>query len=232
MLLSLDGGGHLAYLSTDAQAVAAYLWKAYLGGRSDGVRRPLGYAVLDGIDLSITGTTSNLYWDYLVRYLSEYSTKERKVYLSAAPQCPYPDYYYLQTTIATGLLDYVWVQFFDNSPCEYHAHTNDTGDLLRSWDTWATSIKAGKLLMGLLAGNETGESGYMPPNITIDKVLPVIKNYTLYGAMKLRDRFMDNHTNYSGQVYPYTHTHKKKKVYPYIKRTTTSATPDPVLLNY
>ena len=80
--------------------VAKYLWNNFLGGRSDS--RPLGDAVLDGIDVYIEAGTT-LYWDYLAKVLSEYSTDQEKVYLSPSLQCPYPDAW-MGSAIATGLL--------------------------------------------------------------------------------------------------------------------------------
>lgn len=90
VLLSLGGGAGSYSLASpqDARQVATYLWNNFLGGSSSS--RPLGPAVLDGIDFDIEGG-SNLYWDDLARYLKGYSNKGRKVYLTAAPQCPFPD---------------------------------------------------------------------------------------------------------------------------------------------
>ncbi|KAJ7951231.1 acidic endochitinase-like [Quillaja saponaria] len=74
--------------SRDAKQVATYLWNNYLGGQSSS--RPLGEAVLDGIDFDIEGGT-NQHWGELAKYLSGYSKRGKKVYLTAAPQCPFPD---------------------------------------------------------------------------------------------------------------------------------------------
>ncbi|KAL0289623.1 UNVERIFIED_CONTAM: Hevamine-A [Sesamum angustifolium] len=60
-----------------------YLWDNFLGGKSSS--RPLGDAVLDGIDFDIEGGTDQ-HWDDLARFLSAYSKRGKKVYLSAAPQ--------------------------------------------------------------------------------------------------------------------------------------------------
>ncbi|KAK3415811.1 hypothetical protein EUGRSUZ_H01459 [Eucalyptus grandis] len=76
--------------------------------------RPLGNSVLDGIDFDIEGGTG-LYWDDLARYLSRYSKRGKKVYLSAAPQCPFPDAR-VGRALKTGLFDYVSVQFYNNAP--------------------------------------------------------------------------------------------------------------------
>ncbi|KAJ6969807.1 hypothetical protein NC653_034379 [Populus alba x Populus x berolinensis] len=70
------------------------------GGQSSS--RPLGDAVLDGIDFDIE-QGSTLYWEDLARFLSKHG---RKVYLAAAPQCRFPDSN-LGTALNTGLFYYV-----------------------------------------------------------------------------------------------------------------------------
>ncbi|CAD5192502.1 unnamed protein product [Musa acuminata subsp. malaccensis] len=42
---------------------------------------------------------------------------EQKVHLSVTPLCPMPNYFH-QPAIVTGLLDYLWVQFYNNY-CQY-----------------------------------------------------------------------------------------------------------------
>ncbi|GLT79712.1 hypothetical protein SLA2020_511890 [Shorea laevis] len=84
VILSIGGGAGSYYLSSadDAKQVADYLWNNFLGGQSS--NRPLGDAVLDGIDFDIEGGTTQ-HWDDLAKYLSEYSNQGKKVYLTAAP---------------------------------------------------------------------------------------------------------------------------------------------------
>ncbi|KAF2318505.1 hypothetical protein GH714_008415 [Hevea brasiliensis] len=74
VMLSIGGGAGSHYLASteDARQVATYLWNNFLGGQSSS--RPLGPAVLDGIDFDIEGRT-NQYWDDLARFLSSYSKK-------------------------------------------------------------------------------------------------------------------------------------------------------------
>ncbi|XVE50273.1 hypothetical protein DITRI_Ditri01bG0149000 [Diplodiscus trichospermus] len=104
VMLSIGGGEGSYYLnsSTDARQVATYLWNNFLGGQSSS--RPLGDAVLNGIDFDIEGGT-NQHWDDLARYLSRYSKSGKKVYLTAAPQCPFPDAW-VGGALKTGLFDY------------------------------------------------------------------------------------------------------------------------------
>jgi len=66
VLLSIGGGDGSYGLTSegDARDVAAYLWNSYLGGTSS--FRPLGDAVLDGIDFDIERGGAN-YWYSLAR---------------------------------------------------------------------------------------------------------------------------------------------------------------------
>ncbi|OMO58758.1 hypothetical protein COLO4_34396 [Corchorus olitorius] len=107
VMLSIGGGiGQYSLASkADAKTVATYLHNSFLGGVS--TSRPLGNAVLDGIDFNIE-LCSTKYWDDLARYLAAYSRPGRKVYLSAAPQCPFPDRC-LGAALNTALFDYIWV---------------------------------------------------------------------------------------------------------------------------
>ncbi|CAH1439032.1 unnamed protein product [Lactuca virosa] len=90
MFLSLGGavGSYSLSSSEDAQQVSDYLWNTFLGGQSNS--RPLGDAVLDGIDFDIE-SGSGQFWPDLARALAAHKS-EKKVYLSAAPQCPIPGF--------------------------------------------------------------------------------------------------------------------------------------------
>ncbi|KAL2249042.1 acidic endochitinase SE2 [Sesamum indicum] len=184
ILLSLGGATGSYSLSSpdDARQVADYLWNTFLGGSSSS--RPLGDAVLDGIDFDIE-SGSGQYWDDLARALSGYSS-QRKVYLSAAPQCPIPDAH-LDTAIQTGLFDYIWVQFYNNEQCDYRGSPDN---LLARWNQWA-SVPGGQVFLGLPAAEAAAGGGYMPPDVLISQVLPVIKTSPKYGGVMLWNRFFD-----------------------------------------
>ncbi|CAA2934266.1 acidic endochitinase-like [Olea europaea subsp. europaea] len=128
-MLSIGGGVGSYYLasSEDTRQIATYLWNKFLGGQSSS--RPLGEAVLDGIDFDIEGGTSQ-HWDELAKYLSQYSTRGKKVCLTAAPQCPFPDAW-KGGALKTGLFNYAWVQFYNNPPCQYSSgmHGNNGSHL-------------------------------------------------------------------------------------------------------
>ncbi|KAK9672541.1 hypothetical protein RND81_12G106900 [Saponaria officinalis] len=194
VFLSLGGGAGTYSLSSasDAQQVADYLWNNFLSGTSDS--RPFGTAVLDGIDFDIeAGTNAN--WDVLAKALQGNSTPQKKVYLSAAPQCPFPDMH-LSNAIDTGVFDFVWVQFYNNpmAACQYNG---DTTQLLNSWTQWST-VNAGQVFLGIPAAADAASNGYIPPDVLISQVLPTIKSSPKYGGVMLWFRFYD--TSYSNSI--------------------------------
>lgn len=196
VLLSLGGGiGNYSLASqADARIVADYLWNNFLGGKSPS--RPLGNAVLDGIDFDIEqGSTQH--WEDLASYLSAYSKRGKKVYLGAAPQCPFPDRN-LGTALNTGLFDYIWVQFYNNPPCQYSS--GNTTNIINSWNRWTNSISTGKLFLGLPAAPQAAGSGYIPPDVLTSQILPVIKRSPKYGGVMLWSKFWDDQNGYSPSI--------------------------------
>ncbi|KAH6829968.1 chitinase A [Perilla frutescens var. hirtella] len=196
VLLSLGGGagGYTLASTQDARQLATYLWNNFLGGNS--ATRPLGKAILDGIDFDIEGGTSQ-HWDELARFLSAYSNKGKKVYLTAAPQCPFPDAW-VGGALKTGLFDYVWVQFYNNPPCQYTP--GDIASLENSWKTWTSSIPATKIFLGLPAAPAAAGSGFIPVADLTSKVLPAIKGSSKYGGVMLWSKYYDDQTGYSSAI--------------------------------
>ncbi|KAJ7347235.1 glycoside hydrolase superfamily [Mycena albidolilacea] len=92
--LSLGGGGTSgAVFSSDSDATtfATTIWNNFLGGSSS--HRPFGSAILDGVDLDIESGSSTGFAAFAaqIRWLS--AGTGRHYYLTAAPQCPFPDAY-------------------------------------------------------------------------------------------------------------------------------------------
>ncbi|KAK6925926.1 Glycoside hydrolase family 18, catalytic domain [Dillenia turbinata] len=196
MLLSLGGGSGNYSLSSsdDAAEVAVYLWNNYLGGESDS--RPLGDAILDGIDFDMEIQSS--YYDVLATLLHNYSTDTQEVYLSAAPQCVYPDAN-LNESLSTGLFDYVQIQFYNNPSCQYQ--DGNATNLLNAWNQWTSSVTAGEFFLGLPAAEEAAPSGgYIDPGTLCDDVLPLISTSEKYGGVMLWSRYYDSLTNYSTSI--------------------------------
>ncbi|CAL4953554.1 unnamed protein product [Urochloa decumbens] len=195
VLLSIGGGVGSYGLSSpaDARLVAAYLWNSYLGGTSSS--RPLGDAVLDGIDFDIElGGTK--FWDNLAKDLKDMGKNAgTAVLLSAAPQCPFPDEWD-GGAINTGLFDFVWVQFYNNPECQFSSGRNA---FLAAWKQWE-SVPAGKIFLGLPASKDAASTGFVPAAQLTSQVLPLIKGTPKYGGVMLWSKFYDDSTGYSSAI--------------------------------
>ncbi|GLT79711.1 hypothetical protein SLA2020_511880 [Shorea laevis] len=197
VILSIGGaaGNYSLSSADDAKQVADYLWNNFLGGNSS--NRPLGDAVLDGIDFDIENST-NLHWDDLAMSLSGYSNQGKKVYLTAAPQCPFPDAR-LGDALKTGPFDYVWVQFYNNPPCQYTS--GNTTNLVNAWNQWTQGIPATQIFLGLPAAPEAASSGgFIPVNDLTSQVLPAVKGSSKYGGVTLWSKYYDDQTGYSSSI--------------------------------
>lgn len=197
VMLSIGGGttGYSLSSARDAGNVADYIWNNFLGGKSGS--RPFGDAVLDGIDFDIEVGGGESYYAELARRLSQHSQGGRKVYLTAAPQCPFPDKH-LKGALSTGLFDYVWVQFYNNGPCQYDS--SNPSRFQNYWNQWTKSIRANKFYVGLPASTSAAGSGYVPTQVLISQVLPFVKRSSKYGGVMLWDRFADKKTGYSSNI--------------------------------
>ncbi|PKA55744.1 Acidic endochitinase [Apostasia shenzhenica] len=196
VILSIGGaaGSYILTSQDDARQVSTYIWNNYLGGQSPS--RPLGDAVLDGVDFDIEGGSPNHY-DDLARYLSAYSSRGKKVYLTAAPQCPFPDAW-VGKALETGLFDYVWVQFYNNPPCQYSA--GQPANLEDAWKQWTKGIQATEIFLGLPAAPDAAGSGFIPAGDLSSKVLPALKGSSKYGGVMLWSKYYDDETGYSKTI--------------------------------
>ncbi|TKY45959.1 Acidic endochitinase [Spatholobus suberectus] len=195
VFLSLGGGtsGYSLNSADEATQLANYLWNNFLGGQSGS--GPVGDAVLDGIEFDIE-TGGGDHWDELAMALNDFS-QQRKVYLSAAPQCIIPDAH-LDSAIQTGLFDYVWVQFYNNPSCQYSS--GNTNNLINAWNQWIT-VPATQVFMGLPASEAAAPSGgFVPADVLTSQVLPQIKQSSKYGGVMLWDRFNDVQNGYSNAI--------------------------------
>ncbi|SGZ58721.1 CIC11C00000004933 [Sungouiella intermedia] len=157
VLLSLGGAAGNYGFSSDAEgaAFATTLWNKFGGGSDD--ERPFDDAVVDGFDLDLekqnqVGTVA--FANALRAHFSADSSKS--YYLSASPQCPYPDAS-VGDVLANVPLDYAFVQFYNNQ-CGLDATFN--------WNTWASFAASApnpdiQLFVGLPGGPGSAVSGFV-----------------------------------------------------------------------
>ncbi|EED14413.1 conserved hypothetical protein [Talaromyces stipitatus ATCC 10500] len=161
VLMSLGGGAgdSNVILSGDDQAkdVADMLWNLFGGGTDENITplRPFGDVKLDGFDIDNESGDPTGYSALVSRLRSNFAQDtSKKYYLTAAPQCPYPD-----QSVPLDVckeLDYVWVQFYNNGDCDVAK-----SDFINSVKTWSKGIGNAKLFIGAVASDADGDEGYV-----------------------------------------------------------------------
>ncbi|KAH7350951.1 glycoside hydrolase superfamily [Rhexocercosporidium sp. MPI-PUGE-AT-0058] len=137
------------------------LWNLFgpAGNIDDGLR-PFGDIEVDGFDIDKEDRQPAYFGTIATTLRSHYATHTAKnYYLSSAPQCPFPD---ASTPLDLLLLcDFVFVQFYNNPPCEI----GSTG-FAASVDQWSSALEAStmavkpRLYIGAPAFAEAGQSAY------------------------------------------------------------------------
>ncbi|KAJ1922328.1 Chitinase 2 [Mycoemilia scoparia] len=187
ILLSLGGASGAYGFSSDSQGAefADTLWNMFFKGNT--TYRPFGDAVLDGIDIDIEGGSSVGYAGMINR-LHELFTADpsKKYYLTAAPQCPYPDSY-MGTALNSAWFDMVFVQFYNN-----YCGLNNYGTFFNfdEWDTWAKTKslnKDVKVYIGAPASQSSAGSGYVSADQLVNIATSVRNKYSSFGGVMAWD---------------------------------------------
>lgn len=168
VLLSLGGasGAYGFSSETEGTQFASKLWNTF-GNGPDKSNRPFDDAIVDGFDFDIENNNQVGYVG-LGKELRNLFAKDtsRKYYLSAAPQCPYPDAS-VGDLLEQVNIDFAFIQFYNNY-CSLGPDFN--------WDTWVqyaqntSPNKDIKLFVGLPGSTAAAGSGYNDP-ATVSKFL-------------------------------------------------------------
>ncbi|KAH6603994.1 glycoside hydrolase family 18 protein [Trichoderma cornu-damae] len=160
-LVVLSMGGAVGYsaatLSGDAQGqqLADTVWNLFLGGTASPTLRPFGSVKLDGVDLDNETGNPTGYLAMAQRFKSNFAKDtSKRYYLTAAPQCPFPDA--SQPLNVCQLADYIWVQFYNNGDCNVGQSGFNT-----AVKNWSKSIGNATLFIGALASGADGDQGYV-----------------------------------------------------------------------
>ncbi|KAG1863174.1 glycoside hydrolase family 18 protein [Suillus subalutaceus] len=171
---------------TEAAAYAQIIWDLFLGGSS--TTRPFGSAVLDGIDMDIEGGTQTGFVSFLTALRTLMDGGSKPYYITAAPQCPYPDAY-IGTTLDEFGFDAVYVQFYNNY-CEL-TNYNDTNDWdFSTWANWAETASPNpdvKVYIGAPASSSAAGSGYVSPSTFTTIIQQTMAEYSSFGGVMLWD---------------------------------------------
>ncbi|KAH9847234.1 glycoside hydrolase superfamily [Lenzites betulinus] len=186
--ISLGGATGAASFSSAAQATAFgdTIWNLFLGGTSS--MRPFGDAVLDGIDLDIEGGSTAYFDSFVNRIRQLASGASKRYYVTAAPQCPYPDAY-LGTVLNQASFDAVYVQFYNNW-CGLQNYNNIYAWDYSSWDTWAKTVSVNpnvKVYIGAPASSTAAGAGYVDATTLVNIALATRSQYSSFGGVMLWD---------------------------------------------
>lgn len=162
--------------------------------------RPFGSAVVDGFDLDFESATTNLLpfarrlKDNIDGASSPPANSTRKFYLTAAPQCVYPDAAMTDVIDGDVPLDFLMVQFYNNycgvsSFVAGQEPDQGSGFNLKTWDDWARNTSANrdvKILVGAPGNTGGAGSGYVDAEQLV-AVLDYSRQFASFGGAMVWD---------------------------------------------
>ncbi|KAI1165796.1 carbohydrate-binding module family 1 protein [Nemania serpens] len=189
ILLSIGGATYTEGGFTDsasATAAANNVWNLF-GTNTAAANRPFGAAVVDGFDFDFESGTQNFVpFAAQLRSLMD-ADKSKKFYLSAAPQCVYPDA--AMNDMLNGAISFDWINIqFYNNWCGVINFSNPNAWNFNVWDTWAHQTSKNrnvKVLIGVPANTGAG-GGY----VSASALAPIIsdtKKYSSFGGIMMWD---------------------------------------------
>jgi chitinase len=184
------GGASGAYSLPDAAAGRAFadqIWDLFLGGSSG--TRPFGDAVLDGVDLDLESGQNFGYVAFVDSLRAKFAAAGggRKYYITAAPQCPYPDIA-TKDALEHAWFDLVWVQFYNNY-CGVNNFGSGTNFNFATWNNWATTVSLNKnvrILLGVPGGPGAAGTGVLDA-ARLNTILTAVQSYSNFGGVMMWD---------------------------------------------
>ncbi|KAF6154704.1 hypothetical protein GIB67_002927 [Kingdonia uniflora] len=169
LILSIGGGAGIYSLTSSEDARQVTIYLWNNFLGGHSSNRLLGNAVLDGVDF----------------------------YIEGAPQCPFPDAW-IGNALKTGFFDYVWVQFYNNPPCQYtQGALSNLEDARKQWTSF---IPATKIFLGVPTAPHAFGSNFIPASNLSSNVLPTIKGSNKYGGVMLWSMYYDDLDGYSSSI--------------------------------
>lgn len=136
------------------------------------------------------------YSTFVSRMRSNYAQDTSKTYyLTAAPQCPYPDQS-VPLDVCTQL-DFVWVQFYNNGDCNVAQ-----SEFKEAVENWSSGIGNARLFIGAVASAADGDQGYVNASTLVSSLEEIegmeLPNFG--GAMLWEAQLAVNNGNYQKAV--------------------------------
>jgi chitinase len=159
---------------------------------SSSVQRPFGSAVVNGFDFDFEATTNNIAaFGQKLRSLIDSRSVSTPMYLTAAPQCVYPDAANGPALQGAVGFDFIMVQFYNNwcgtanfqeGSASQYAFNFDV------WDNWAKTVSANrnvKILLGIPAN--TGAGGGYTSGSKLKAAIAWSRQYSSFGGVMMWD---------------------------------------------
>ncbi|KAI1331967.1 chitinase [Xylariaceae sp. FL0255] len=179
--------------TTDAQNAAQLVWNMFgtpSTSSNSSADRPFGTAVVDGFDFDFENPVSNLP-AFAAELRSLMNASGKTMYLSAAPQCVFPDSADGAALNAVSF-DFVMVQFYNNWCGNQNYNPSETTQNAFNfdvWDNWAKNTSTNKnvkVLLGMPASSTAAGSGYTN-GTQLSEVIAYSKSYSSFGGAMLWD---------------------------------------------
>ncbi|GAD93534.1 class III chitinase, putative [Paecilomyces variotii No. 5] len=195
ILLSIGGATYTegGFTSESAAVAGANLiWETF-GPKSSNssANRPFGDSVVDGFDFDFESTVSNMAaFGNQLRSLMDSDTS-KQYFLTAAPQCVYPDAADNQMLDGAVSFDAIWVQFYNNY-CGVNSYTNSSTQNSFNFDTWDNWAKTNsknkdvKVFLGVPANTGAAGTGYLPAS-SLAPVINYCKTFSSFGGVMMWD---------------------------------------------
>lgn len=166
------------------------MWDLF-GADTSKENRPFGEAVVDGFDFDFESATTNLlpFAKRLREHMDSDSSKE--YYLTAAPQCVYPDAAMTDVLDGDVAFDFIMIQFYNNycSVASFEPGVEEqTNYNFKQWDDWAKASANPdvKILVGAPGNTGAAGSGYVPAE-QLSAVLEWSKKFDSFGGAMIWD---------------------------------------------
>ena len=123
---------------------------------------------------------------------SDSANTGRKWYLTAAPQCPYPDYADNQMLDGAVFFDAIFVQFYNNycgTQSFVPGSSSQNNFDFSTWDNWAKTVSRNpsvKVFLGVPAAPTAAGSGYASP-ATLAPIINYCKKFSSFGGVMMWD---------------------------------------------
>lgn len=168
------------------------MWETFGPVQKDSkVKRPFDDVALDGFDFDFESAVTHMApFANELRSLINKET-EKQYFLTAAPQCPYPDQADKDILNGPVDIDAIWVQFYNNF-CGVNAYNKESKSSkynFEEWDNWAKTVsknKDVKVIVGVPAGPEAASTGYIPADKLAD-VIEYSKKFESFGGVMMWD---------------------------------------------